>query len=383
MTIDLDMSEFLEQGYRVISNCVPPDQLQSMREHCEIMLERHKRWWSDHRGPDDPPEGEWETNMQPRVLFDRVADRENFQAVEFVLHENTLGVSQQIIQSGDVVPTQFGMFCNPRRDHGPADWHRDIRPPAHGNVQCFIDDYRANPPHYVQWNIALYDDDVFWLIPGSHMRFNTEDENRQLSRSEHEPVGGGFPVDLKAGDAVVYLTPILHWGSNYSTRLRRTMQFAYRGFFNGSLTAALHLHWMPDLPDRLPDHLAIRFRRFLELRDAEFDTIERMFRAMINRDESGFLEGLERLHAGAVGRMSCVLQLSKIAKGQVLRQKGLLGARFNQEEADTLWQRFEQFDRLLQVDEPHLIPGFQIKEPSTYNFNEMPDMDVEKFVASW
>ena len=242
MTITVDMPRFLQEGYVIVRQCVPVDQLESMREHCELMLERHKQWWVDNRAPGDPPGGEWESGIQPRVLFDRVVDPENYQAVEFVFHENTLGVSRQIMQCEDIVPTQFGMFCNPRQDCGPADWHRDIRPPSHGNIQCFVDDYLANPPHYTQWNIALYNDDVLWVIPGSHMRYNTEAENRQLAHSEHEPVDGGVPVDLKAGDGVVYLTPILHWGSNYSTRNRRTMQFAYRGYNNGSFPHAYVIH---------------------------------------------------------------------------------------------------------------------------------------------
>ena len=299
-----------------------------------------------------------------------------------MFHENTLGVSRQIMQCDDIAPTQFGMFCNPREDCGPADWHRDIRPPSHGNVQCFIDDYRANPPHYTQWNIALYDDDVLWLIPGSHMRFNTDEENRQLSRSEYEPVEGSFPIELKAGDGVVYLTPILHWGSNYSTRFRRTMQFAYRGYNNGSLTHAHHLHWMIDLPERLPEQLASHFRRFLQLRDDEYDIVEQVFRAMLARDEAAFLVGLERLHSGTVGRMSAVLQLSKMAR-TVRSGRGEISVRFSEEEKDTLWQRFDAFDRALQEDEPYLIPGFQTKEPSTYNFDEMPEMNLEAFTASW
>jgi hypothetical protein len=111
--------------------------------------------------------------------------------------------------------------------------------------------------------------------------------------------------------------------------------------------------------------------------------MERTFRAMIAKDQAIFLEGLVALHSGTVGRMSCVLHLCKIAQGQIRQTRGPLGSRFTQEQAELLWQRFVIFDRLLQVDEPYLIPGFQTKEPSTYNFNEMPAMNVEQFIASW
>ena len=81
--------------------------------------------------------------------------------------------------------------------------------------------------------------------------------------------------------------------------------------------------------------------------------------------------------------MSCVVQLSKVGKGPVRRTRGPVGSRFTEEEADLLWRRFAEFDRLLQVDEPHLVPGFQCKEPTTYRFEEMPAMDVDEFIASW
>ena len=174
----VDSKKLLDAGYLIVPECVPPDQLESMRTHCEQMVERHKTWWAEQRTPDQPPGGEWEVGKQPRVLFDRVIDRQAHESVEFLFHENTYGISKQIMQTEDVVPTQFGMFCNPRIDHGPSDWHRDISPPAHGPVEAYYTDFLNNPPCYTQWNIALYDDDVFWLVPGSHRRFNTATENQ-------------------------------------------------------------------------------------------------------------------------------------------------------------------------------------------------------------
>ena len=52
---------------------------------------------------------------------------------------------------------------------------------------------------------------------------NTETEDRELLADPHKPLTGGIPVELKAGDGVVYVNYLLHWGSNYSTRIRRTI----------------------------------------------------------------------------------------------------------------------------------------------------------------
>ena len=374
--------ELLEKGYCILRGCVPRQRLDSLRAHCEEMLARHRTWWADHREQGEPPGGEWETGIQPRVLFDRVVDREACEIVDFVFHENTHGICRQVMGTEDVAPTQFGMLCNPRRDRGPADWHRDIRPESHGPVEAFFTDFLANPPNYTQWNIPLYDDGVLWLVPGSHRRFNTEAENRQLAVSEHRKIDGGVQIELAAGDGIVYLTPILHWGSNYSAKRRRTLHFGYRAFNNGSLTHAYIFHWTPGLVDVLPPRHASRFRRLLDLRDRECDAMERAFRAMIGRDAAAFCEALHELHSGEVGRVSCLIQLSKIARA-ALRGRGPVGSRFTAAEAGLLWRRFESFDRLLQVEEPHLVPGFQGKQPSRYRFQEMPGIDVDGFTASW
>ena len=94
------------------------------------------------------------------------------------------------------------------------------------------------------------------------------------------------------------------------------------------------------------------------------------------------MAGLQILHSRPDGRMSCVLHLSKIARA-AREGRGIVGGRLSRDEAAVLWERFAAFDRALQVDEPYLIPGFQSKEPTTYNFNEMPAMNVEDFIASW
>ena len=383
MTTTVKTKEIQDKGYIIVRECVPPDQLGSLRGHCEQMVERHKQWWADNRQPHEPPGGEWESGPQPRVLFDRVVDREATDAIDFVFHQNTYGISQQLMQSEEVAPLQFGMFCNPRVDHGPWDWHRDIRSWREGPLEGLFTDFLANPPAYTQWNIALYDDGVLWVIPGSHRRFNTEAENEQLSRSEHERVGGGIPVELKAGDGVVYLNTILHWGSNYSTKLRRTLQYTYRAFGNGVYPHAHSYVWRPELVDRLPAHLATKFQHFLQLEHHEHDLIERIFRAIISKDGTTFRQRLAELHAREEGRMTCLVLLSKRARSVAHSPREPMRDRFTVAERELLWQRFIPLDGLLQTDSPQLVPGFQNKEPTPYIFNEMPDWDVDDFVISW
>ena len=55
-------------------------------------------------------------------------------------------------------------------------------------------------------------------------------EQAQLDADAQVPLPGGVQTELNAGDGVVYITPILHWGSNYSTKLRRTLHGGYSNF---------------------------------------------------------------------------------------------------------------------------------------------------------
>jgi hypothetical protein len=262
-------------------------------------------------------------------------------------------------------------------------------------------DFLENGPKYLQWNIPLYDDDVLWVVPGSHRRLNTEEENRQLLENPRVPLPGGVPVELKAGDGVAYSNYLLHWGSNYSTKLRRTIHGGHTIF--------------PYYPD-------LNFTRFLSpwAREA-FETwtqkstemqelTETALRAILKKDADAYREAVEALQPGAgeKGRMVLAIYLCKAAyhihilkspdfealPPEVRRRAASphsisinwgpqFADRFSKAEADLLWNRFESLDAKLQADEEYFVPGFQ-SGPMRYFFEDEPsDFGVEDFIAGW
>ena len=66
----VDRDRFIDQGYLILRNVIPPNRLEAMRASCETILERQKVVWARERGPDDPPGGLYETDRQPRVLVE-------------------------------------------------------------------------------------------------------------------------------------------------------------------------------------------------------------------------------------------------------------------------------------------------------------------------
>lgn len=111
-------------------------------------------------------------------------------------------------------------------------WHRDIIQIP----QDEIDDWLFSKERFhnsVQINLPLVDENSLWIVPKSHNRPNTEDENKAFQGSKHyAPVGaempGGIPVKLKAGQAVLYNNNLIHRGYTETMKIpRRTLHMGY------------------------------------------------------------------------------------------------------------------------------------------------------------
>ena len=187
----VNRDQFLEEGYVILRHVIPPEMLDAVRTACEKMVDRQRAIWARERAPDAPAGGVWETAAQPRLHLQTTGDQvdaETALAVEIWLHENLQGVSSELLGLEDAAVTEMMMMCSPVRDHGPAKWHRDFYPPYCAPLQSYADDILENGPRYVQWNIPLYDDNVLWVVPKSHIRRNTEEENRQIAKDARAPL---------------------------------------------------------------------------------------------------------------------------------------------------------------------------------------------------
>ena len=402
--MEVDRQRFLEEGYVIVRQVVPPDQLEELRRVYEILVDRQRAIWARDRAPGDPPGGHWETGAQPRLILTSLAgeiDASTAGAIEIWLHENVQGASSRLLGVEDAAVTEMMLMCSPVRDHGPARWHRDFSPGHSSSVMGYAEDIRENGPRYVQWNLTLYDDDVLWVVPGSHLRPNTPEEVEQLRRNDRAPLDSGVQTHLAAGDGVAYILPILHWGSNYSTRLRRVIHGGFSTF-----THYPDPHYLEHLSPGARD----TFERWRRRSDLALDHAEAALRAALEGDGPGYHRALETLHPGSgpMAKRQSTIFLSKSARDirnlkhpdfeslpeaerkfatmihpMTLQWGRRLGDRFSEAEAQALWVRFEPVDRSLQADEEHQVPGFQ-GQATRYFFNEVPEsLTVDGLVAGW
>ena len=404
--MQIDPQKFLEDGYVILKSIIPPDRLDELRASFETLVDRQQAIWARDR--DDPGNHAYKAK-QPRLAFQTGVDAATANTVELCLHEHTLGVSQQALRDRHAGLKQMFLMCNPETDFGPDNWHRDPPSKIHAPLAGLQADMLANGPGGVQWNIPLYDDDVLWIVPGSHRRLNTAQENRELLKDPRGPLSSGMQVRLKAGDGVMYINAILHWPSNYTTKLRRVVHLGYRSFGGQLYPYASRFAWNPGFVKHLSAEARATFGRFMELAAREDDRIEAFFRATLEKDVDGFREALAVLHPGETERMVCVVLLSKLARkiGTLTRPEvaGLpereraqaigeqtwgsfstfddLAQRFTTAEAELLGRRFGSLDAKLETVTEQFVPGSS-SNPRRHSRDQMPaDFDVDEFIVSW
>jgi len=386
-TVDREL--FMQNGYLVLRDVVSSDELNQLRTSYEVLLDRQKEIWTAGRGPDDPPGGAWDSAPQPRVqLFSwddqagvQMVDESTINVVEFWLSEDIKGAAEQLLSMPVAASSEISLMCNPTFDYGPAPWHRDVHPIDMGPMASMQEALVEHGPTYVQWNVPLYDDDVLWVVPGSHARLNTDVEDRHLRKDPRVPLPGGVPVELAAGDAIVYINYILHWGSDYSTRaFRRTMTSGHTIFPSWSWQDLVFTHYMATESGALFEGWA---RRVEHLKA----TTERCLRAVLVGDRRGYLESLKVLHpvAGPKGQLQLTIWLCKAAMmlhllkrsdyhdvpwdfrrrtegrhGITLNWGPAFAERFTKREADTIWAHFNPLeDRLKAAAGEDYVPGYQ------------------------
>ncbi len=422
--MQVDLQQFRRKGYLILRNVVPPERLGAMRLAIEWMVDQEKACSAAAHQPGEPLGSTWYESIHPRLNMNSIGT-ETADVIDFCLGETTFGVSAQLMQAPVTALTAFGALCSGLIDYGYTDWHRDASSAEQAPLSGMQADLMANAPGYVQWNIALYEDDVFWILPTSHKQPTNEAQRRQLMLDPKAPLEGGIPVELQPGDGIVYPNLMMHWGSKYTSQLRRTIHLGYRSFGGQILSYHHHLDWYhtDGFRQYIPSAAEAHFAHWAKYYDQERDQIEETFCALIASDEQKFRHCLAELHPGEFGRMVSVVLLCRIANKVVLlhrpeiaqmsmqeRQPLIDGSppayyaedmaqRFTAAEATALQTRFAALNEQLQQDEARVHqhysniytalrpaadpPNFESRPLRTFN-SEMPEgFGVDKFVATW
>ena len=87
----VDPQQLLEDGYIILPQVVPPDQLDDLRASVDLLVTRHQVISASNRKPGEPPGGVWQSARQPRVEIDTVVDEITANVLEFCLGREYAG----------------------------------------------------------------------------------------------------------------------------------------------------------------------------------------------------------------------------------------------------------------------------------------------------
>ena len=392
----VDRTQFMQDGFIILRNVVPPGDLERVRSAVEHMVERRREISQQQRLP-GRDHGDWSASAQPRLRFDADCDAESAAALEFLLGATTLGVARQLIDAEEVALHYMACICSSdTQDAGPARWHRDIGAGTPAPLPGMIANMERHGPSYLQWNIALYEDSVFWIVPQSHKRINSAAENRQLADDPSAPLPGGTPVELGPGDGVVYTHLLLHWGSNYTRKLRRTIHPGFRPFNFAAMPNVHWRHWEPGFFHYLSPPARRQFEAWDQRFFAEIDRYAEIFRTIIDGEAAAFQTAFEQVHPSPNERLVTLAMLNQLAlrlgaskRGEAAspcfneRDDAYMDGLFTAPQSETLQRRFAALDERMRQPEARQQGSFQ-GGPSPYLSADMPtDFSMEDFIASW
>ena len=107
--MQVNPQQLLDDGFIILRQVVPPEQLDSLRASYETIVERQHRIWAGELDWDVPVAMDYKSK-QPRIVLYAVVDAATADTVEFNLHAHTLGVSRQLMQAPEAAPV--GMFLH-------------------------------------------------------------------------------------------------------------------------------------------------------------------------------------------------------------------------------------------------------------------------------
>lgn len=237
---------FARDGYLITRGTISPEELTVLREHAESLQAKVKstlpdgvRFWygGSQRKRDIPRErladATWGVNEITRQsLFDPVL-------VDVLGHPVFDGITRDLLGPN---PRAWGikMLWAPLTHDYDLKWHRD-------QLKHDLYDWIHHKPaanDHVQYNAALYHDDAFIVVPGSHRRPLTEEEWYAIRHEPQAELPGELVADLEPGDVVWMDAHALHRGRTKADSGRLTLHYSAQA------------DWVPLLPWGSPEDFA-------------------------------------------------------------------------------------------------------------------------------
>ena len=198
-------NSYEEQGYFVIRNYFTQAEISSLRK---VILKFHESWKQDNAEfyhEEEAFNSSLITGSQYLETNDRLA-LFNFISSSKIMH----AVESVIAAKPAFMNTQ--LFFNPVNPKQKDFWHRDCQYDHDVDIQKIV----IHETQVVHLRVPLFDELGMELIPGTHKRWDNEEEydvrQEENGRESHENISGGKAINLAAGDILVFSADMIHRG---------------------------------------------------------------------------------------------------------------------------------------------------------------------------
>ncbi|MAE67054.1 MAG: hypothetical protein CMJ18_22565 [Phycisphaeraceae bacterium] len=218
-----------EHGFVSVPGLVDSDQVSALRQVCDAILRKHLANNPETNEPGDPDGRAMRHLNHPayhegdpdglRLLLDTIADERILDLVNVILGERALFRC-----------TTY--WYNPVSAGKDGHWHRDIQfvYPDEADQRRIISE--ATPQESVQIMLALIETEDNEFVPGTHLRWDSEEEYRirlgddqANNRSDRMP--GAVRFHQEPGDVIAFHPYGLHRGRYHVDKARRTLMLSY------------------------------------------------------------------------------------------------------------------------------------------------------------
>ncbi len=216
-------------GYLVLHNTIDADELAALYETSERVLEQWKSSTSDAEpgrfayGPTA-----WVLLHLNHPKYHRERRDGLVTLLNAIAHPTILAVLRELLGEEPVFG-QSNYYLNPPGKTRIGAWHRDCQFFSHGEEaeERRLIFAEADPPQSLHVHIPLLPTAATEVVPGSHARWDTPEENEVKRKNPESDMPGGIALHLEPGDIAFFHTNAIHRGMYRPEVPRRTIASTY------------------------------------------------------------------------------------------------------------------------------------------------------------
>ncbi|MEE2657312.1 MAG: phytanoyl-CoA dioxygenase family protein [Candidatus Latescibacterota bacterium] len=228
----IDLSrDWKNQGHVIVRGLYPKDLARRLLSVCNECLTQWRAYNPETGEPGGGPDATVMRHLN-HPQYHRAQPAQLIELLEATATDAVLDISREIL-GDDPLFRCTSLFMNPLENSRDGNWHRDsqFHCPDEDDEKALIVS-GGDSGTSLQLQIPLLDSDDVEVVPGSHLRWDTDAEyairrGDGQANNTSDAMPGAVRADLAAGDAVAFNPCAIHRGRYHHDQPRRTLMLTY------------------------------------------------------------------------------------------------------------------------------------------------------------